>query len=227
MGMRKALPGLTCFLIAALAGAADKKLPPTAQNANEQVEIAATAYLQKEDIKQVMGAELGPSIVVVEVTFTPKSDKELKLFADDFLLRSYKDGHKSGPFAPSQIAGKGGLMISNTGMGGGMMTGGNPNGPIWGGMGGGRPQRMGGDGGALGNTADPNVNDTQQKDANKEKDNPLLAVLKEKALPEAETAKPVKGMLYFPLDGKHKAKDLTLVYEGQAGKLILEFKEVK
>lgn len=224
--MRTVLPGLSLLLLAALASAGDKKqLPITAQNANDDVEISAVAYLAKEDVKQVMGAEMPPSIVVVEVTFKPKANKELKLFADDFLLRSYKDGQKSGPFAPSQIAGKGGLMVSNTGIGGGMMTGGSPNGPVWGGLGGGRPQRMGGDGGAVGNTTDPNINETSEKDTNKEKDNPLLAVLKAKAMPEKETAEPVKGLLYFPLDGKHKAKDVTLVYQGQAGKLILEFKD--
>ncbi len=222
--MRKVLPALALLVLNAAAVAGDKKqLPITAQNANDSVEISAVAYLAKDDVKQVMGAEMPPSIVVVEVTFKPK--KELKLFADDFLLRSYKDGQKSTPFAPSQIAGKGGLTITSSGMGGGMMTGGSPNGPIWGGLGGGRPQRMGGDGGAVGNTSDPNVNDTAEKDTNKEKDNPLLAVLKQKALPEKETTEAVKGLLYFPLDGKHKAKDVTLVYEGQAGKLILEFKQ--
>jgi hypothetical protein len=207
----------SCVLVAA-----DKK-PITANAGNREVSIDAVAYLTKEDIKKVLGAELPPSIAVVEVTFTPRAKSELKLFADDFELRSFKDGQKSGPFAPSQIAGKGGMVLSTTGMGGGMMTGQNPNGPIWGGLGGGRPQRMGGDGGAIGNTADPNVNDATMKDVNKEKDDPLLVVLKEKAIEEKETTEPVKGLLYFPLEGKHKGKDLTLVYNGQGGRLILEF----
>lgn len=219
--MRTAL--LWVAVAATMLVAADKK-PIVAEGANDSVAISAVAYLQKEEIQQTVGSDLPPSIVIVEVTVNPKG-KDLKLFADDFLLRSYKDGQKSGPFAPSQIAGKGGMVLSNSGMGGGMMAGGSPNGPIWGGLGGGRPQRMGGDGGAIGNTADPQINDASMKDSNKEKDNPLLATLKQKALPEKETSETVKGLLYFPLDGKHKAKDLALVYNGQAGKLTLEFRQ--
>jgi hypothetical protein len=62
-----------------------------------------------------------------------------------------------------------------------------------------------------------------EKDTNKEKDNPLLVLLKDKALPEGETTEIVKGFLYFPLEGKHKAKDLALVYGSGASRLIMEF----
>jgi hypothetical protein len=33
----------------------------------------------------------------------------------------------------------------------------------------------------------------------------------------------VSGYLYFPLDGKHKLKNLAVLYRGSAGKLNLEF----
>lgn len=209
-------------LVAVTLHAADKK-PIVTHGANRDVEMNATAYLDKAEIKRILGADLPAGIVLVEVELRPRSGKQLKLAADDFLLRAYNDGQKSGPYAPSQIAGKGGLAITQTG-GGGMMTG-NPNGPIWGGLGGGRPGRMGGDGGALGNANEPTTTDITEKDTNKEKDNPLLAILKKMSLPEGDTTQTVKGLLYFPLEGKHKGKDIAIQYTGPSGKLILEFRQ--
>ncbi|MCU1291573.1 MAG: hypothetical protein JWP08_423, partial [Bryobacterales bacterium] len=54
-------------------------------------------------------------------------------------------------------------------------------------------------------------------------DEKLLQVLKEKALKATESKQPVEGYLYFPLDGKHKLKNLAVLYRGPAGKLNLEF----
>ena len=59
----------------------------------------------------------------------------------------------------------------------------------------------------------------------KEQDNPLLAVLKKKALPQIETNEPVSGLLYFFLEGKHKLKDLELMYKSPSGRLILDFEK--
>ena len=56
-----------------------------------------------------------------------------------------------------------------------------------------------------------------------QKEDPLLKVLSEKILPEKEGKEPLTGLLYFSLEGKHKAKDLTLQYNGPAGKLNLPF----
>ncbi len=58
----------------------------------------------------------------------------------------------------------------------------------------------------------------------KAKENPLLATLKERMLPEKTGSEPVAGLLYFPLEGKHKPKELELVYRGPAGKLSIRFK---
>jgi hypothetical protein len=33
----------------------------------------------------------------------------------------------------------------------------------------------------------------------------------------------VSGYLYFPLDGKHKLKNLAILYRGQAGRIDMEF----
>jgi hypothetical protein len=212
------------FMTAATLSAADKK-PATSAASNKNVEIRATAYLEKQDIKDAVGSEMPPYIMIVEVTVRPKGGQPLKVFGDDFLLHCYSDGQKSGPFAASQIAGKGGLtLVSRENSAGSFM--GNQNGPVWGGVGGGRPQRLPGNGSEVGNaTATTTSTEAQETDAKKEKDNPLLTVLKEKALAEGETSEPVKGLLYFPLEGKKKAKDLALQYNGMAGKLILEFKQ--
>ena len=102
---------------------------------------------------------------------------------------------------------------------------GQPNGPTWGGIPGtmGRPQRGPGNGGAVGNTAG-----TTQAEAKVEKgdskENPLLGVLKEKILPEKNITDPVSGLLYFPIEGKVKPKDLELYYRLQGSKLALRFK---
>jgi hypothetical protein len=58
----------------------------------------------------------------------------------------------------------------------------------------------------------------------KDKENPVLAVLKQKVLPEKETSEPLAGLLYFSLEGKQKPKDLELQYNGPAGKLSLQFR---
>jgi hypothetical protein len=204
-----------------LLSAAEKK-PIAAKASNPDLKVECVAHIDKEAVKQLLGADLGGSVAVVEVTVTPRPGKPIKIFGDDFTLHSYKDGQKSQPFAPSQLAGGGALQVTER-AGGGMFTG-NPNGPIWGGMGGGRPRRMNGDGGQIGNA---NTQSTTESTIQEEsaKENPLLDSLKKKSMPEGETDQPVKGYLYFPLDGKHKAKDLALIYRGQAGKLTLEFQQ--
>ena len=60
-------------------------------------------------------------------------------------------------------------------------------------------------------------------DTKAKEDNPLLEVLKAKILPEKKTQETVKGQLYFLLDGKHKLKDLELMYKNTGGRLILDF----
>jgi hypothetical protein len=51
----------------------------------------------------------------------------------------------------------------------------------------------------------------------------LLEALKSKQLETKEVTDPLEGYLYFSLDGKHKLKDLAVLYRGPAGKLDLEF----
>jgi hypothetical protein len=212
---------VSIFLTGLVLGAADKK-PIAAKASNPDLKVECVAHIDKETVKQLLGADLGGSVAVVEVTVTPRPGKPIKIFGDDFTLHSYKDGQKSQPFSPSQLAGSGALQLTERPGGGTFM--GNPNGPIWGGMGGGRPRRMNGDGGQIGNANTQSTTETSIQEESA-KDNPLLDSLKKKSLPEGETDQPVKGYLYFPLEGKHKAKELALIYRGQAGKLTLEFQQ--
>jgi hypothetical protein len=210
------------FLIAAACLAADKeKKPAESKYRNDEVEISAKLYSEKSQIQDLLGADLGGFLVVVEVTVSPKTEKSLKVYGDDFFLRTDKDGERSQPFAPSQIAGKGALVITESGARGTMM--GDDRGPVWGGMGGGRPRRMGNDGGAAGNAPGATQKEANMK-SGAENDTELLSVLKKKAMPEGEFDKSITGLLYFPMQGKQKVKDLELTYKGPAGKFSMRFK---
>jgi len=74
-----------------------------------------------------------------------------------------------------------------------------------------------------GNSGTSNT-DTKVETVRSDKPNPLLAVLKEKVLPEKEITEPISGLLYFQMAGKLKPKDLELHYKGPAGKLALRFR---
>ncbi len=202
--------------------AADKTLP-IERTSNETVEITAS-LLDKDQMQKELGSDLGGGIVVLRVTVRPLSEKPIAVSRDDFLLISDRDGQRTQPFAPSQIAGNSTLVVrSGQATAGGTM--GQPNGPTWGGVPGtmGRPQRGPSNGGAVGNAAG-----TTQAEAKVEKgdskENPLLGVLKEKILPEKEITDPLSGLLYFPIEGKVKPKDLELQYRLQGAKLALRFK---
>jgi hypothetical protein len=202
--------------VALLCGA-DKKVPLKSAE-NGSVEITATAFADRESVKQVLGSELGGHYIVVEVRLTPKDAAKVAVHLDDFTLRTDKDGERTTPFAPSQIAGKGALVVStgSTSGGGTVMSGGGgpPGMDPYGGLGGG----MIGGGGSAGATEAR----ATMRSGSKDKTDPMLEVLKEKVLPEKETEAPVSGLLYFPME-KQKLKDLELIYTTPEGKLHLRF----
>ena len=208
--------------------AADKKAqpPPTREAGNETVDIFATPYLDKEQIKEVLGAELPPGIVVFQVRVVPKGDAVVSVARDDFMLLSHRDGQRSGPFVASQIAGSATLVVSTTSTGGSMHAG-QPNGPVWGGIPGtgGRPRQVGSPNSGVVGSAPSGETETKATLANdaRKKENPLLALLEEKMMQDKESNAPVTGLLYFPLEGKHKVKDLELMYRGPAGRLAVDF----
>jgi hypothetical protein len=191
--------------------AAEKKLP-IEQTSNELIDISATALLEKDQIRQELGSNLGGDIVVVRVTVRPVSDKPIQLSLDDFLLVSSKDGQRSEPYAPSQIAGSAALVVTRGGSKGTEVR----RGPSWGGI-------AGIAGGGVGNAGGSPNTEAKVESTSADKENPLLAVLNAKVLPEKEIKDPVSGLLYFQVVGKVKPKDLELHYKGPAGRLALRF----
>jgi hypothetical protein len=190
---------LVSLLSAVLALAEQKPLPN--QAGNDDLELAGTVIIDRAAIQDAVGADLGPGYVVVRMTATPKSGKPLRIGPDDFLLLSRKDGDRSPALDPAQFGGKGGLVVKPAAQqpgGDGTRT----NGPIWGGV--------------------------QNRIGSSAKDSPVssstLAALKQKEFPDKETKTAVDGLLYFAIDGKIKPKDVSLIYDGLAGKLIIDFK---
>jgi hypothetical protein len=207
---------LFCFSVA-LFGSSDKKLPID-ETSNELLDISVSEPLTKDQVKQELGSDLGDDIVTVRLTARPVSDKPVQLSLDDFLLVSSKDGQRSEPYAPGQLAGSDSLSVSPNGTRRGGL-GDHPNRPTFG-LGG-----IGiGGGGNSGTTPPPDVKVQESRD---EKENPLLAALNAKILPEKEITEPTSGLLFFQVVGKVKPKDLELHYKGPAGKMALRFRPDK
>ena len=191
-----------------------KVISPTTSASNEQVDIVATIVLDENEITQKLGADPGKGVALLEVRVTPKTDQAVQVSPDDFILLAHDDGERSKPFEPEQLAGNGAMVLtskedtvkrtgSSIGMGGIMMGG-------------------GGGGNASPGNPTPKTIHTKMDPKNQGNSN-LLEALKAKQLPSADAKDEVSGYLYFPLDGKHKLKNLAVLYRGPAGKLNLEF----
>jgi hypothetical protein len=211
--------GLTVLVPCAFA--ARKAVSPTTSAGNDNVEITATITLDEAEIAKKLGADPGKGIALMEVRVTPKTDKELRVSPDDFFLLSHNDGQRSQPFEPEQLAGRGGLVLSQgPGTGGGLSR--TPGAPIGTGPTG-RVQRMPGGGNGIGNSAgEPGSLKTQMNDKDKGNTS-LLSAIKGKQLPDTTTKDEISGFLLFPLEGKHKVKNMALLYRGQGGRIDLEF----
>jgi len=212
MHARLATIGLIC---GALLGGADKKVPLKSAE-NGLVEITATAFADRESVTQALGSDLGGHYIVVEVRLTPKDAAKLAIHLDDFILKTDKDGERTTPFAPSQIAGKGALVVTTGVASRGTVMAGTPGPPMgpYGGLGGGGVMGSGSEGATEARAT--------MRSGNKDKADPMLEVLKQKILVEKETDAPVSGLLYFPME-KQKLKDLELIYTTPEGKLHLRF----
>jgi hypothetical protein len=210
---------LFCLSAVFALGAADKKLPID-ETSNELLDISVSAPLDKDQIRQELGSDLSDDMVVIRLTARPVSDKPVQLSLDDFLLISSKDGQRSEPYAPGQLAGSDSLTVT-------------PNGVRRGGLGD-HPARptvgigpFGIGGGGIGNSGANGTPDVKVQESRDEKENPLLAALNAKMLPEKEITEPTSGLLFFQVVGKVKPKDLELHYKGPAGKMALRFKPEK
>jgi len=198
---------------------------PPGQFENDRVSVESVIYTDRESVKRMIGHDFDGSVAVVEIKVTPRGGEALDVEREDWILFSNKDAQKGPAFHPSQLAGQGAIVIKEQRGGGGVMAGDNPNAPIIGGIPGtgGRPRQMGNGGGGIGNSASQTV-DTKIEAKNDEQVNPILAGLKAKELKYGKTMTPVKGLLYFSLEGKHKLKDLELWYRGPAGKFVISYK---
>jgi len=206
---------LLCLSVAML-GAADKKLPID-ETSNDLLDISVSAPLDKDQIKQELGSDLGDDIVAIRLTARPVSDKPVQLSLDDFLLVSSKDGQRSEPYAPGQLAGSDSLTVTPNGVSRSGL-GDHSHRPTFG---------IGGIGVGSGNSGAPATPNVKVQETRDDKENPLLAALNAKILPEKEITEPTSGLLFFQLVGKVKAKDLELHYKGPTGKMALRFKPDK
>src|SRR6516164_4257524 len=201
------------FLVSSLVlSAADKKPLPN-QAGNDDIDLAGAVMLDRPEILQALGADPGPRYVLVRIKVTPKTGPGLRVSPDDFTLLSRKDGERSPALDPGQIGGKGALVVKAAAEqpgGDGTRT----NGPIWGGV----TVRAG----SRKKTADSDA--PEPKLDNTVEESPVIGALKQKMLHDTETKTAVEGLLYFLMDGKLKPKDVSLIYKGAAGKLIIDFK---
>ena len=162
---------LVLFAVTIAACAADKKLP-VAEMSNEVLAVTVSQPLDKNEIQQELGADIGDDMIVIRLTARPVSDKPVTLTRDDFLLVSDKDGQRSEPYAPGQIAGSATLAVT-------------PNGVRRTGMGRARPSiGIGGLGVGAGGDSTPKEPDTKMEASRRTDDNLLLAALEAKMLPE-------------------------------------------
>ncbi len=199
------------LLAAASVFAAKKVISPNTSAGNDQIDVIATITLPEDQVAQKLGADPGQGIVLLEVRVIPKTDKPVQISPDDFILLAHDDGERSKPFDPNEVAGQGALVVTNAADGTKVKKSSSSVG--FGGI-------MGG-GGSPGN---PRVTTLSSKmDTKSHGNDKLLEALKAKELPEKESIEPVQGFLYFPLEGKHKLKNLAVLYRGPAGKLDLEF----
>ncbi|HYI94155.1 MAG TPA: hypothetical protein VEX68_11465 [Bryobacteraceae bacterium] len=214
-----------------LAASPEKPVGPVSSE-DEFLVVTASALVDKQAVRNALGEDPRTDLVVIDIKVAPRADNKITVSLDDFTLISRKDGQRSQPLAPSQIAGTDALVVAQNGYGGvgggiGRMNSGQ--GPMWGGVPGtgSRPRRIGGeDEGAVTGAATPGeAQATVTKDTTTGKANPLLDALKQKALPLRETTEPVTGLLYFFLEGKHKLKDLELIYKSPAGRMMLDFQK--
>jgi hypothetical protein len=211
--------GIIIFASALAFGAAKtKKITGAARGENQDLILNVTIYADVESVKNVVGDDLGGHFIVAEVKVEPKYGKEIVIDRDDFALRTDKNGEKSRPMAPSQIAGRGSLVVTRTNGPGGL--GAEPTrGWSLGGIGMGSGGGVGAGGGA-------GPSGAQAKMEQGEKENPLKKVLDEKVLPEKKVEEPVTGLLFFPMEGQ-KLKDLEMIFGAKENRIGMRFKEVK
>ncbi len=214
--MRSVAALLVCVIAPSLTG---QKTPPSGFMENKHVSVRASVFTDKDEIKSMLGSDLGGHYVVVRVELTPKI--ALKVFRDDFMLRSDRDGEKTKPYSASEIAGSSVLVVSQTYSGGGVMNNPRPAGGVWG-----PPIFLPADGQGIGNSSSEVSNQTTVDSGAARKRDPMMDILEEKILPEKETEtdQPLHGLLFFPMNPKQKPKQLEFYFSTPSGRISMRFK---
>ena len=209
--MRLLACSLLVLLTPALVPASKKVVSPNTSASNDQIDVVATLFMTEEEVVQKLGADPGKGIVILEVRVIPKTDTPVQISPDDFILLAHDDGERAKPFDPAQIAGQGAMVVTTATAKTKQMSGFGGFGGIIG----------GGSGSSPGNSKPTTL--SSKMDTKSQGNDKLLEALRAKQLPQKESVQPVEGYLYFPLDGKHKLKNMAVLYRGQAGSLNLEF----
>lgn len=216
------------FCAAALIAAPPSDTLVEGKAQDSQVALEVKLNLDREQAKKVVGVDPGENIVVLEVQVTPAAGKKVDISWDDFLIRSDRDGQRATAMHPAQIAGDTVLVIKNRGGTQGEAMSerrripyGVPGIPGSGGP----PATLPGDSPPVSGsaTADTSRADASIEGGDTRKANPLLEALTKKVLPEGETDKPVKGLLYFVMEGKLRPKDVEFVYRRTPPRLSIRF----
>src|SRR5258708_28164883 len=198
--MKLAASVVICCALSTMTGmAADKKAFP-GQAGNDNIELTGTLLIDPAQIRDAVGSDLGPGIVVARVKASNKTGDPMRIGPDDFSLLSRKDGDRGDALAPAELAGGSALIVKRdkAARGWAQIT----NQPGFTGVGG-------------------------MTKSDKPVDEALLATLKSKEMPDQETKSngSVEGLLYFSMESaKLKLKDLALTYKGAGGRLSMEFK---
>ena len=98
------------FLFALAALAADKKAFP-GQAGNDNIELTGTLMIDPAEIRQAVGSDLGPGIIVARVKASNKTGEPMRIGPGDFSLLSRKDGDRGDALAPGQLAGGSALIV--------------------------------------------------------------------------------------------------------------------
>jgi hypothetical protein len=212
---------LFCALLALSAFAKDKdkekeKDFTSGVAENKIVSITATPYMERAEVTQAAGADLGPYVTAIKITVQPKAGK-LRIDRDDFTLLTFKNGEHSTPLAPSELGARTDITVK------GLQVG--PDGPLadhhtplWSVGGLNTTQNDGAK-----SVPNPTTTANDNKDGTYKKKDPLVELLKQKVLPEKETDQPVSGLLLFNIE-KQKLKDVELIYKTSDGPVKVRFK---
>lgn len=181
----------------------EKRIVGTAMGENQDLILHVTLYLDPASVNEAVGTDVGGHLFVAAVKIEPKYGKDILVDRDDFVLRTDKDGEKTTPFAPSELAGGPALVVPH------QRIGGNEGAILYGGV---APKVNGPAVFKDGKPGDGKTGDALEK------------ALEAKVLPEGKTDQPVSGLLYLPME-KQKLKDLELDY-GPPGdnRITLRFK---